>query len=79
MLSKSFELDCFRSCIGDFLKKTQVVGSRDHEATLGLGGGTINDSILGGGTKHFFLLILYNFQNIGGARAPPAPYSAVPG
>ena len=29
----------------------------------------------GGGTKHFFLLILYNFKNIGGggARAPPAP------
>ena len=28
-----------------------------------------------GGTKHFFLLILYNFRNIGGggARAPPPP------
>ena len=27
-----------------------------------------------GGTRHFFLLILYNFKNIGGgARAPPAP------
>ena len=25
------------------------------------GGGTISDSILGGGTKHFFVLILYNF------------------
>ena len=39
-----------------------------------LGGDTIGDSILGGGTKHFFLLILYNFKNI----APPSPYSAVP-
>ena len=26
-----------------------------------------------GGTRHFFLLNLYNFKNIGGARAPPAP------
>ena len=41
---------------------------------MGMGGrvgGTISDSILGGGTKHFYLLILYNFKNIGGARAPP--------
>ena len=27
----------------------------------------------GGGTIHFFLLTLYNFKNIGRARAPPAP------
>ena len=27
----------------------------------------------GGGTKQFFLLILYNFGNIWGARAPPCP------
>ena len=53
--------------------------SQDCGATLryggGGGGGTISDSILGG-TKHFFLVILYNFKNIGeggGARAPPAP------
>ena len=50
--------------------------SRDRGATLRLGGGegwgTISDSILWG-TKHFFLLILYNFKNIGGARAPPPP------
>ena len=39
----------------------------------------------GGGTKHFFLLILYNFKKIGG-HVPPCPlppphplYSAVPG
>ena len=33
-----------------------------------------------GSTRHFFLLILYNFKNIGGggARAPRPPYSAVP-
>ena len=38
------------------------------------GGGTIIAPILGG-TRHFFLLTLYNFENIGGggARAPPAP------
>ena len=52
---------------------------RDHGATLRLGGGgTISDSILGKGTKHFFLLILYNFKNIGGGTCPPPPYSAVP-
>ena len=36
---------------------------------------------IGGGKKHFFLLVLYNFKNIGRARAPqppPPPYSAVP-
>ena len=39
---------------------------RDRGATLRLGGGgTISDSILGG-TRHFFLLNLYNFKNIGG-------------
>ena len=37
------------------------------------GGGTISDSILGGGTKQFFLLICYNFGNIGRAHAPPPP------
>ena len=26
-----------------------------------------------GGTIHFFLLTLYNFKNIGGARAPSPP------
>ena len=52
----------------------------DRGASLRLGGeGIVRDSILGGGgTKHFFLLILYNFKNIGGGgwgeeRAPPAP------
>ena len=27
----------------------------------------------GGGTRHFFLLTLYNFKNIGGHVSPPAP------
>ena len=50
---------------------------------MGGRGGTISGSILGGGgTRHFYLLTLYNFKNIvgggGGARAPRAPYSAVP-
>ena len=31
-----------------------------------------------GVTIHFFLLTLYNFKNIGGARAPLPPYSTVP-
>ena len=34
-----------------------------------------------GSTRHFFLLTLYNFENIGGGgHVPPplAPYSAVP-
>ena len=37
---------------------------------------------LGGGARHFFLLNLYNFKNIGtrgGGHVPPQPpYSAVP-
>ena len=40
----------------------------------GGGRGTISDSILGGGgesTKHFFLLILYNFKNIGARGGAP--------
>ena len=43
----------------------------------GGGGGTISNSILGeGGKKHFFLLILYNFKNIGGGgTCPPTPRS----
>ena len=31
-----------------------------------------------GGTRHFFLLTLYNFKNIGGARAPPSPPPPAP-
>ena len=52
--------------------------TRDRGATLKLGG-TISDSILGG-TKHFFLLIFYNFKNIGEALAPlpPPPPSSSP-
>ena len=45
-----------------------------------MGGGTISDSILGG-TRHFFLLNLYNFKNIGGGgtcHSPLPPYSAGP-
>ena len=53
---RNFETLCFLNC-------------RDRGATLRLGGrrrvGTISDSILGG-TKHFFLLTLYKFKNIGG-------------
>ena len=30
------------------------------------------------GTRHFFLRTFYNLKNIGGARAPPVPCSAVP-
>ena len=41
---------------------------------IGGGGGTISGSILGGGTKHIFLLILYNFKNIGAPLLPPPPF-----
>ena len=48
---------------------------RDRRATSRLGGGGggghISDSILGG-TRHFFLLTLYNFKNTGG-HIPPHP------
>ena len=44
----------------------------------GGGGGTLSNLILGG-TRHFFLLTLYNFKNIGVHVPPPAlPCSAVP-
>ena len=44
----------------------------------GGGGRTISHPILGG-TRHFFLLILYNFKNIGGHVSPgtPAPRSLI--
>ena len=36
----------------------------------------------GGGTRHLFILNLYNFKNIGGEHVPlcppPPPHSAVP-
>ena len=52
---------------------------RDRGATLRWGGGAplVTQSWLGG-TRHFFLLILYNFRNIGGSRAPRAPLSLSP-
>ena len=51
---------------------------RDRGTTLRLGGGgTVGDSIWGRGTRHFFLLTLYNSENIGG-NVPPPPCSAVP-
>ena len=80
---------CLRICISACLwiyVSVYICASicRDCGATLRLGA-TISVSILGGGEgiKHFFLLILYNFKNIGGGgggtRAPsPPPYSAVP-
>ena len=48
----------------------------DGRATLrlgggGWGGGTVSDSIFGGGgTRHLFLLTLYNSKNIGGHVLP---------
>ena len=45
---------------------------RDHRATLGLGGGGKPlVTQYWGGTRHFFLLILYNFKNIGGGGHAP--------
>ena len=56
---------------------------RDRGATLRLveeGGGTVKDSILGEGgcTRRFFLLTLYSFKNIWGARDPPPPSPPAP-
>ena len=51
---------------------------RDRGATLRLGvgvrggGAPLVTRYGGGGTKHLFLLILYNFKNIGGT-CPPGP------
>ena len=64
------------------LEKSQRANARDRRATLRLGN-TVSDSILGGeggGTRHFFLLTLYNVRNIGGRgprtpSPPPAPRS----
>ena len=66
---KSFVTDQTNS-----LTKTQ--GSRGG----GGGGAPLVTQYWGGGTKHFYLLNLYNFKNIGGhvPPLPPPPYSAVP-
>ena len=50
-----------------------LVSFRDCGATFQMWEGTISDSIFGGGggTKHFFLLILYNFKNIWGGACTP--------
>ena len=56
------DLSCFQ---------TIYQGPRSNFEIGGGGKGSTNtDSILGGGTKHFFLLILYNFKNIGGGMPP---------
>ena len=59
-----------------------MIECRDRGATFRLGGPLVNQYWGGGGTKHFFLLNLYNFKNIGGGHVspcpPPPPYSAVP-
>ena len=46
---------------------------------IGGGGGAPLVTRYWGGTRHFFLLTLYNFKNIGGHVPPgPTPRSAVP-
>ena len=58
-----------------------VQGPQSNFEIGGGGGevGTVCDSILGRrGTKHFLVLTLYNFKNIGGHVPPGPPYSAVP-
>ena len=53
---------------------------RDRGATLRLGGAPLVTEYWGGCTRHFFLLTLYNFKNIGGGGTfhTCPPYSAVP-
>ena len=65
----------------DRMEKQWLSGTAEQLWDWGGGGGTISDLILGWHKTHIFLLILYNFKNIGGTRAPqppPPPYSAVP-
>ena len=61
------------------LREQQCRTHRDRRAALRLGGGggIISDSILGG-TRHFFLLTLYNFKNIGGGGAHASPATPTP-
>ena len=66
------------------LKKFCFIFSNNHQCNSGgtAGGGAPLVTQYWGGTKHFFLLILYNFRNIWGGGTcppgPPSPYSAVP-
>ena len=63
--------------------KLKNIGTgRDCRATLKLGRGAPLVTQYWGGTRHFFLLNLNNFKNIGGRGTcspyPPPPYSVVP-
>ena len=76
----SFHWRCYPSVYRVPLTQ-QLYLSRDRGATLRLGGGGGGAPLVTqywGVTKHFFLLILYNFKNIGGHVPPLPPYSAVP-
>ena len=72
--------DCFLSALVA-LKLVILSHSQGTRSNFEIGGGAggrgapllVSDSILGG-TRHFFLLTLYHFKNIGGhVPPPPAP------
>ena len=50
-----------------------ISGTAEQLWDWGGGGAPLMTQHWGGGTRHFFLLILYNFKNIGGGHVPPAP------
>ena len=61
-----------------FKTELWLTGAAEKLCDLGgVGGGTLVTWYWGGGGRgHFFILTLYNFKNIGGARAHPPPPSA---
>ena len=62
----------------DRMEKQWLSGTAEQLWDWGGGGGTISDLILGWHKTHIFLLILYNFKNIGGTRAPQPPPPPTP-
>ena len=55
-----------------FVKGSVLACARDRRATLRLGEGDLLLS-LRECLRHFFFPTLYNFENIGGPKAPPDP------
>ena len=61
-------------------KSSLLVLAQGPWSNFEIGGALLVPQYWGGrrGTRHFFLLTLYNFKNIGGHVPPLLPYSAVP-
>ena len=68
-------MDRYRARVSSpFMMRHVSQGLRSNSEIGEGGGGTISNTILGRveGTRHFFLLILYNFK-ISGGTSPPGP------